>query len=268
MKLELKNSENVGELPELGWVNVDLIKVDRAYQREESEKHVNDILKNFNWRNFQPVTLALRSDDTFNVVDGQHRVAAAKLHPQITEVPALVFKSHDEVKGEAKTFVEINSKRKGISAVEKHIAAIAAEDPESLALNIALEEVNCIVARYTGDKGLNVVVAVTACKKSIKQHGVKNFKAAVRTLRQAWPTDIDVLRAVLITSLSHIYKYNPEMDEFHMAAELKKHGMAELFNLARALIKMRGGGTALSLKQVIVDLYNKTMPRDGQINKP
>lgn len=267
MRLDLRNSEDIGKTPDLVWVDVNLIKVDKNYQREENAKHVDNIVKHFNWRKFQPVTLAQRPDGSFNVVDGQHRVAAAKLHPRVIDIPALIFESSGEIVDEANIFVEVNSNRRGITPIEKHIAAVAAQKPESLGLNAALAAVGCQVADYKGHKGGNVTNAVAACMGAIRKNGEDSFKSAIRTLRQAWPTDIDVLRAGLINSLSTLYNHNQEMDEFHMAVELKKHGMAETFNLSRALIKM-GGGNMSSLMQVMVNLYNQTAPNNRQIRKP
>ena len=266
MNLQISNSEDIGVRPDLLWVDVDLIKVDASYQREENETHVHSILKNFNWRYFQPVTLAHRPDDSFLVVDGQHRVAAAKMHPAITKIPALIFNSDGEAKDEAMTFVEINGKRKGITPIEKFHAKLAAGDVDALALKNSMDKLDCFVAEYKGHKGPNVTNAVVACTKAVKRCGAKNFEAAIRTLRQTWPNELDVLRSVLVTSLSELYRFNENMDEFHMSTELKKLGMAELFSLTRSLVKLGGGGIK-SIAQVLVKTYNKTASKDNQIKE-
>jgi hypothetical protein len=74
-------NRNVGELPELTWVDVDLIDVDESYQRDADGRRVGRILESFRWDHFGAVVLARKPDGRFAVTDGQHRVKAAKLHP-------------------------------------------------------------------------------------------------------------------------------------------------------------------------------------------
>ena len=58
-------SVNLGEKPELMWVDIDKISVDSNYQRELKAGRVAQILKDFNWAHFQPVMLAEQVDGTF-----------------------------------------------------------------------------------------------------------------------------------------------------------------------------------------------------------
>ena len=85
-----KINPEIGARPELRWVDVTLIDVDHNYQREVDGKAVERILADFRWDHFGAVVLAAKPDGRFAVTDGQHRVKAAQLHPQVSDVPALV----------------------------------------------------------------------------------------------------------------------------------------------------------------------------------
>lgn len=85
-----QSKTDLGLKPELKWVPVKLINVDKNYQRDLRPHRVRQILKEFDWSQFQPVMLAEQADGTFNVFDGQHRVAAAREHTGVNEVPAAI----------------------------------------------------------------------------------------------------------------------------------------------------------------------------------
>ena len=100
--------------------------INDEYQRNATPGKVRDLAKNWSWIACGAVTVALR-DGAYWVVDGQHRVLAAKKRSDITTLPCLVFATSD-IAEEAQGFLNANANRKPVSAVAKHHAAVVAGD--------------------------------------------------------------------------------------------------------------------------------------------
>ena len=60
---------------DLAWIPLSMLMVNGApYQRESVQRHVQRIAKNWKWENCVPITICLRDDNAYNIIDGQHRV--------------------------------------------------------------------------------------------------------------------------------------------------------------------------------------------------
>ena len=79
------------------------LQVDHTYQRNANEMKLIAIAKDWSWIACGAIVVADREGVLF-VVDGQHRVLAARKRSDIAELPCLVFKTH-EAKQEAKGFL-------------------------------------------------------------------------------------------------------------------------------------------------------------------
>lgn len=127
-----KASADVGPAPTLKWIAIDKLSVDRRYQRELGEKnraHINRIVREFNWLYFQPICVApAATGGGYLVIDGQHRLEAAKKHPLVDELPCYVVDAPD-VRAQAKAFVTLNARRIGITRLHRFWAAEAGGDP-------------------------------------------------------------------------------------------------------------------------------------------
>jgi len=113
-------------------VLLDALEFDLSYQRDQtSEVNVLAIARAFRWDAFGVIVVMRRSDGRLFVVDGQHRVMAARRHGGITRVPAIVFESQGR-DHEAAAFVALNTARKSVPALVKFKArALAGLQPES-----------------------------------------------------------------------------------------------------------------------------------------
>ncbi len=113
-----------GEVPVLDWIETGRISVDPLYQRPLDGSRVASILKGFTWRSFGALVV-VPAGDGYHVTDGQHRLEAAKAHPKVSHVPAVIVQSPD-IATEATIFVDINKHRKNVSPLELFFAELAA----------------------------------------------------------------------------------------------------------------------------------------------
>lgn len=175
-----------GEPPVLDWIDKTLIDVDPAYQRPLDEARVQRILDWFSWRDFGAIVVA-RKDDGFNVTDGQHRLEAAKRHPKIQNVPAVIIDANG-VAGEAANFVAINVDRKNISALDRHWAQVAAEDPEAVTVNQVCERAGLALLRHPAGNAaykLRETIAVSALRALIDGRGAMRAREVLDVLANA-----------------------------------------------------------------------------------
>lgn len=117
---------------------VDSLLIDQTYQRDEvSIEKLSSISRKFDWVAFGRITVMQRADGGRYVIDGQQRLAAAKLHGEIS-VPCLLFYSEGH-SAEAKTFITINTNRTNVRAIVKFKASVVANLQPETEINQWLE---------------------------------------------------------------------------------------------------------------------------------
>jgi len=162
-----------GEVPVLDWIDKTLIDIDPTYQRELDEARVQRILEWFDWRSFGALVLTRAEGGRFHTPDGQHRLEAAKRHPRISVVPAVIVEA-DGTAAEAEVFVGINRDRRNVSALQLFWAQHAAGDADAkLVVDIA-RRAGMTVCRYPQSRGEyheGDTIAVGAIGALIRQWG-------------------------------------------------------------------------------------------------
>ncbi|MCB9993100.1 MAG: ParB N-terminal domain-containing protein [Hyphomicrobiaceae bacterium] len=251
----------VGKRPTLEWVPVEKILVDHNYQREIRPHLVERILANFAWDHFGAVVLAPQPDGTYHVTDGQHRVKAASLHPNVTEVPALVIAA-DSTSAEAKNFLVINRDRQAVNAIDRYWAGIAAGDPDCLHMAEVLKTANCDVVPSLGEIAVGLTASVYAVQRALARHGDKAVTDALTLIRRAWPDDAKALRGTLILALARLFRANPALDRERMRQVLAGQSFAQLTAHAEGFRKLSGGSAETALSKTISELYNKGLSKN------
>ena len=251
----------IGAQPELAWVDVDLIDVDNNYQREVDGRRVNKILKKFKWDHFGAVALVPADNGRFFVTDGQHRVKAALLHPNVTKVPATIVQAN-ELKDAAGNFLAINRDRKAVTTVEKYWAGIAAEDPECKRIEAALADAGCDVVPEHGYTRPNLTHSVTTVRKAISRDGHESVVAALLAIRQARPNDATALKATLIGAVSQVLGENPQADKSRLAAVLAPSRDTERVSAADAHKQLNNSSAQRAHAGAIVAMYNKGLSKN------
>lgn len=128
-----------GKLTTFKFINKNVLNVDKSYQRPPSETTANFYAKNWNWTAVNVLVVGQRSDGSYWVVDGQHRLFAAMKRADITELPCSVFQS-DGSKEEASLFVKLNTARRTANVLERFHADIVCENKDALAIRDLVEK--------------------------------------------------------------------------------------------------------------------------------
>lgn len=174
-----------GDVPVLDWIDVNLISADPLYQRPLDQARVDSILHAFTWRSFGALVVVPQADGTYHATDGQHRLEAAKLHPMVSYVPAVIVKTED-IQSEASIFVEINASRKNVSALELFFAKLAADDDDAETIRQVCERAGVRIPKYpsAGFKPGDCI-AIAAIQAVIGRRGAMRARQYLEILAKA-----------------------------------------------------------------------------------
>jgi hypothetical protein len=188
-----------GKRPELTWLPVDRLDVDPAYQRSldtpRGKRLVQKIVDNFRWASFQAI-LAAPAAERWLIIDGQHRVRAARLIG-LGLVPAVVI--HDLSQADqAAAFVGANRDRVAVSAQALFHARVAAGEAAALTVARLCAAAGIEVAR--SNQAANSIVAgktaaVPALLYMLRTYGETNTGTAIAAVAAAYGMDRGTLRS-------------------------------------------------------------------------
>lgn len=148
--------------------------VDHTYQRNTNEAKLAAIARAWSWIACGAIVVADR-DGTLFVVDGQHRVFAARKRSDISALPCIIFKTQHQNE-EAEGFLRGNRGRKPITSVEAFRALVTVGNKEALVVQELLQQ-----AGKTAGEGVSP--GVVKCVGVIQKWAQANEPA----LRRVWP---------------------------------------------------------------------------------
>lgn len=197
-----------GEVPVLDWLDKTLIDIDTTYQRGLDEGRVQKIVDWFAWDSFGAIVVAPAANGRFHAIDGQHRLEAAKRHPKVSVVPAIIITATGTA-AEAETFVNVNGARKNVSPLEMFWAQLAAGDPEAETAQQVCNRAGLKLLRYPGSNGkygAGETVAIAALRALIDKRGAMRARQVLEVLVKA---DLRPVSAVQIKA-AELLMLDPE----------------------------------------------------------
>ena len=191
----LKCNPPLGRMPVLQYLRPGEIAIDPAYQRsidgDSSQSLIRKIAQHWNWDLCQPLVVAARPSGALMVIDGQHRLAAARLRGDIDQLPCTIV-HYESAADEAASFVHLNQQRRPLTKVELFKAAVASEDPEAKAIAQALAEAGLAIAPHSNFTAWKpgMVHNIGGIERAWRQRGAAATKAALWVLAEAWPGEV------------------------------------------------------------------------------
>ncbi|MFZ5745257.1 MAG: DUF6551 family protein [Pseudomonadota bacterium] len=187
----MKFNPPLGHLPALQYLLPAQLQIDGEYQRSPgdgaSQTLIRKIAQHWNWDLCQPLVVARREDGGLFVIDGQHRLAAARLRGDIAQLPAVVVQ-YSSREDEAASFVHLNQQRKPLSVLDLFRAALTSGDEAALAIMAALTDAGLELAPHTNSKRWKpgMVGNIGGIQKAWQSDGAAVVKCAMRALAQAF----------------------------------------------------------------------------------
>lgn len=204
-----------GRRPTIEWIPLDELRIDDAYQRSidtaASRRQIHTIAFGWNWDLCMVLSVSRRPDDALYVVDGQHRLAAARLRGDIDAMPCCVVRragGHEE----ARLFIAANRTRRTVNVLDDFHAAVAAGDEEALTIARLVQAAGLRVARHKNSKSygpgeLGYVIGLT---NALRRHGAPVLGAALSTIGEAFPDEVLVNPGAMLGAIVAIHAHPPE----------------------------------------------------------
>lgn len=267
-----KNIKKYGYLPAMEWLPIDSLIVDNKYQRtinsRRSQQNIQQIVKNFIWQKFTPVVVSKNQDETYSVIDGQHRLEAAKILGDIDELPCYIVDTAD-VREQARSFVSINRDRVSVNPFSLH---------KSLAS--AGESIDCYVDEFCQRVGIklsengqvakdpSITLALSTIRTLLRQKNENALERTILAIRNAFPDKPGQLRSSIIKTLSVIFGlYSQTINTAAVIKTLKSYGDIDTFeanvvNLAKVVTNISRKQAAI---RTFVAAYNTYAPKECKI---
>ena len=135
------------------------LEVDSAYQRNRiNQRRVDALTRTWDWIACGCLVVALRDDNKWFVMDGQHRKLAADLRDDIRELPCLVFETANR-REEAVSFLAINQGRVGVGSLDRYRAQLISGDKTASAVESLLRS----TGHRAGETGSARTVSCVQC---------------------------------------------------------------------------------------------------------
>lgn len=255
----VKSVVDPGPAPELRWLPCDRLTVDHTYQRTLSEKRSQKVIEriaaNFKWSAFQAI-LATPSGDEYRILDGQHRVEAAR-RVGIAEVPAVVVTA-ESVAEQAAAFVSANLDRVTVNPYALYHARVAAGEEHALDMARACRSAGIVIPRYPvqlSNLKAGQTLALGTIGGIVKQLGVPAAAATFRAISDAWGEKPVWLRAPLFRAIAEIVAERaiPERNELYgeITTYLRRAMPTALFQRANMMRHERGMSEWKAMRSVI-----------------
>ena len=203
-----------GAPPSIEWVSVADLLVDSDYQRsienDTSQRLIAAIAAHWDWRLCMPLAVSRRDDGRY-VIDGQHRLAAARLRPDIPHLPCCIA-SYEGPADEAAMFVAANRARRAISRLDDFHAALVAGDEDAIEVNRIVMAAGLKVSRQTRSQAWlpGEVSFTSSIANVIGKHGDELVLEALSAMATAFEGQVFSNGSPVFLGLTRILVRPPE----------------------------------------------------------
>jgi hypothetical protein len=258
-------SEDLGPTPRLEWLPLEQLGVDRRYQREmgkDNWAHVHRILREWTWLHYQPIVVAPEDGSArYVVIDGQHRLEAARKHPSIDRLPCYIVDAVG-VAHQAKAFVALNARRIGVTRLQRFWAAHAAGEPTAKRIHRICSEAGVTITKSGGVLPPCTTFATFTIEKLLPLGGAA-VTMALKILVETHGGRPDTFKSAWIYALAHL----AAAKEFDRARLVKAMTGLDLDQVATAARSARAKSGGTMEKAVLEELRARCGPAAQRSSK-
>ena len=218
----LKLTPPLGRLPTLQFILVGELQVDPEYQRSlearSSQRLIRRVAQHWNWDLCQPLVVARRPDGGgLFVIDGQHRLQAAKLRGDIAQLPCVVVE-YASAADEAASFVHLNQERRPLSKLDLFKAAVASGDSQATAIADAMKSAGLSCAPHGNFVSWKpgMVSNIGGIERAWKDHGPEATSRAFDVLARAFEGQVLRYAGTIFPGIAALCAETEDADELDL----------------------------------------------------
>jgi hypothetical protein len=242
------------------------ITVDPRVQRSLNKRRAQQIADTFLIEAMGTVTLSERRDGTIVILDGQHRISAARLSGYSGSVEANVYHGLT-VPQEADLFLKLNT-QKVPTKVDKFIIGVLGEDAKYCAINDIVTHYGWSVDRSSGPAKITAVAALEAIYDGTKVgshtgHRPDLVDATIETITAAWGHDGGAVKASLLLGVAGVYaRYGKRVDPDRLVAKMGATTPQSLLANGASARAFVGGTEYAGVSRWLTTEYNKSLQKN------
>lgn len=251
-RYDWRTTDQPGEFAMIDKADLD---VDQDYQRRHSQHKILKMAAEWSWVACGALSVALRQEDSrWYVMDGQHRLLAARHRDDIRQLPCMVF-GVVEVAQEASGFLRANTNRKTMTMVDRFKAALMTEDRAARVVNELVLSSGRHVAAGGGQAAFSAVGVLLRC--------VREDEAATR---RVWPILVEIcdgkkINQNLISGLWYLERHlegGTSLASNHWRRRLVQVGYDSLMRSIDSAAAFHGSGKGFKVCAIgVVQAVNK-----------
>lgn len=247
-----------GVLPTLQYLLPQQLQIDDSYQRSidnpKSEKLIKKIAQQWNWDRCLPLVVSRRENGDLYVIDGQHRLAAARLRGDIAQLPAVVG-NYASAAEEAANFVHLNQERVALNSLQLFHAAVAGGDKVAVEIAAAIEAAGLKVAKSQNLKNsppMNII-NIGGIREARDRHGKAAAFEALQVLAAAFAGERLIYAGTIYPGVASVCRLEmgkgQTMDPARFAVLSAMLGAKGQDHWRREILKIRATELELNLRQ-------------------
>jgi len=183
------------------------LAVDREiYQAPVNRARVSEMARHWDPNLCIPLAVSARAGGGYAVIDGGHRLAAAKKVGGIEKLPCWVY-SGLSIEEEAWLFVAFSTKRRKISSYTNFRAMVASHDPTYEEAVVVLNRhgltIKGIENAYGEDSSYAQIACAASIHKIVEQRGVSRLETVLAIIDACWADDQLRRHAATLRGLSY-----------------------------------------------------------------
>ncbi len=231
-----------------------------AYQREIDQGWVDSRAKVFDYGLLQVPDVSFR-DGTWWVVDGVHRrelVRAVK--GDRAEMLCRPHYNHTE-ETEFRLFIDLNRKRRRLSALAEFKSALALHQPAEVSINQVVTEAGYTIGRGTSP---TYIGAVRVLYDIYRSGGEPRLRHVLGVYAGAYGAGTGMVNGIVLDALGIVYrKYGSKVTNERMIRKLAERGSIwQLIGMSRGT---GSGNGALNVANAVIEIWNNGVHKDNRL---
>lgn len=191
------------------WIKLNMLNIGQPYQRPIKAHKVSDIVANFNAYQLAPMIVSKREDDTFWVLDGQHRVRALRQMEWTNQEVLCQVLTGLSYEDEAELHGLYQVKRSTHTPIELYVTFLEAKRPLEVGIQTILDRYDLGVGRNRNESTVGVIGSVEALR-TIYLQDPELLDRVLNVVVEAWGKETDGYHGNILRGLALVMQHYPK----------------------------------------------------------